>query len=54
MKYAVMEVTTILGTQCNKNLEVIEAKTIEEAIMIYKSTKPHIDQFGLKVSAHTM
>lgn len=54
MKYAVMEVTTILGEQYNKNLEVIEAKTIEEAIAIYKSTRPHIDQFDLKVSAHAM
>ena len=54
MKYAVMQVTTILGTRYNKDLQVIEAETIEEVIAIYKSTRPHIDQFNVKVSAHAM
>ena len=53
-KFAMMEITQILGERYNKDLEIIKAKNIEEAIVIYKSDRPWIDRNNCEVSAHEM
>lgn len=51
-KFAVMEITHILGSRYNKDLQIIEAETIEEAIETYKADRPWIDRYNREVSAH--
>lgn len=49
MKYTVYQLTNILGTIYKKDLKVISANSPEEAIEIYKATRPHIDRYHISV-----
>ena len=51
-KYAVAEVTKVLGKKMNKDLKIIEASSEEEAIKIYKSNRPWIERYGIEVNTH--
>ena len=48
-KYAVAEITHILSTEYNEDLQIIEAESKEQAIEIYKSDRPWIDQYDRKI-----
>lgn len=49
MKFTVCEISNLMGTKVNRDLKIIKAESEEEAVSIYKSTRPWIDRYNCEV-----
>lgn len=50
-KFAVMEIMGVLGEKkYNKDLQIIEAETVKEAVEVYRQDRPH----SVEIVAHDM